>query len=316
MPSFASIYYTLKPLIPRRVQIQMRRVVIDIKRPSFSAIWPIDRRSAMPPNDWKGWPQKKRFALVLTHDVDTAKGQANCRNLIHLEQAMGFRSSFNFVPADYDDSLELRHYLTTNGFEVGVHGYSHDGKLYSSWKFFQDQAKKINRHLDEWNSVGFRSPAMHHNLEWLHALQIKYDASTFDTDPFEPQSDGMKTIFPFWVSNGNAMRGYVELPYTLPQDFTLYVLMREKTIDIWKRKLDWIVNAGGMALVNVHPDYMCFGHRSPGLEEYPAKLYSDFLNYVKSTYEGSYWHVLPKEVARHVGARHTLSLQYSNTVCV
>jgi hypothetical protein len=25
--------------------------------------------------------------------------------------------------------------------------------------------------------------------------------STFDTDPFEPQPDGMGTIFPFWVPN-------------------------------------------------------------------------------------------------------------------
>ena len=30
-------------------------------------------------------------------------------------------------------------------------------------------------------------------------LNIAYDASTFDTDPFEPQPDGVNTIFPFWV---------------------------------------------------------------------------------------------------------------------
>ena len=52
--------------------------------------------------------------------------------------------------------------------------------------------------------------------------------------------------------------GYVELPYTLPQDSTLFLLLREKTNGIWKTKLDWIAQHGGMALLNTHPDYMRF----------------------------------------------------------
>jgi hypothetical protein len=52
---------------------------------------------------------------------------------------------------------------------------------------------------------------------------------------------------------GSLPRGYVELPYTLPQDFTLFTVMREKDIDIWKKKLDWIVEKGGMALLITHP---------------------------------------------------------------
>jgi hypothetical protein len=92
------------------------------------------------------------------------------------------------------------------------------------------------------------------------------DASTFDTDPFEPQPEGMGTIFPFWVHDGSKTKGFVEIPYTLPQDFTLFVLMREKNIDIWKKKLDWIVEKGGMALLITHPDYMIFGGKRPGME--------------------------------------------------
>ena len=74
--------------------------------------------------------------------------------------------------------------------------------------------------------------------------------------PFEPQPDGVSTIFPFTVKNGGPEKSYIELPYTLPQDFLLFVLMRETTIDIWKRKLDWIAEKGGMALLIAHPDYM------------------------------------------------------------
>jgi hypothetical protein len=55
---------------------------------------------------------------------------------------------------------------------------------------------------------------------------------------------------------GSLPRGYVELPYTLPQDFTLFTVMREKDIDIWKKKLDWIVEKGGMALLITHPVYL------------------------------------------------------------
>ena len=234
---------------------------------------------------------------MLTHDVDTARGQARCLSLVQLEQEAGFRSAFNFVPERFVADPMLREDLTATGFEVGVHGLNHDGKLYSSQAEFNRRAERINRYLKEWGAVGFRSPAMHHNLEWLKALDIEYDASTFDTDPFEPQPDGVGTIFPFWVARDDGT-GYVELPYTLPQDFTLFVLMKERTIDIWKKKLDWIAEKGGMALLNTHPDYMHFGKGKPGLEEYPADYYRQFLEYVKTKYEGQYWHALPRDVAR------------------
>ena len=114
-----------------------------------------------------------------------------------IEKELGFRSSFNFVPERYQVSSEIRDRLTSDGFEVGVHGLYHDGKLYKSRKIFRERSAQINQYMEEWKAVGFRSPAMHHNLDWLHDLNIEYDASTFDTDPFEPQSDGVRTIFPF-----------------------------------------------------------------------------------------------------------------------
>jgi hypothetical protein len=117
--------------------------------------------------------------------------------------------------------------------------------------------------------------------------------------PFEPQPDGMETIFPFYVpGNGDKQNGYIELPYTLPQDFTLFILMQETGISIWKKKLDWIAEQGGMALIITHPDYMKFNGDRNGLEEYPAEYYKEFLEYVKQQYEGQYWSVLPREVAR------------------
>jgi hypothetical protein len=261
-------------------------------------MWPIDEKASKAPAGWPGWPDQKKFALVLTHDVDTEIGQKKSPKLIKIEARKGFRSSFNFVPERYKVYAELRNYLTENGFEVAVHGLNHDGKLFLSKEIFMERAKRINEYLSTWGSVGFHSPSMHHNLDWIHELKIEYDQSTFDTDPFEPQPDGVGTIFPFWVQREFDKSTYLEIPYTLPQDHCVYVLMRERNINIWKKKLDWIAENGGMALLNSHPDYMNFGGKSCGLEEYPALYYEEFLDYVKDTYKGQYWHALPSEVAR------------------
>jgi peptidoglycan/xylan/chitin deacetylase (PgdA/CDA1 family) len=293
-----SIYYLIKPLIPRWLQIYLRRKLALRKRSLYSNIWPIDEKTDKPPIGWSGWPDKKRFALVITHDVETLKGQGKCYSLIRLEERLGFKSSFNFVPEEYSVSSNLRDSLTQNGYEVGLHGLNHYQNPFKSKKIFQKQVSRINHYLHEWESVGFRAPCMYHNLDWIHDLNIEYDASTFDTDPFEPQPDGMGTIFPFWVQKSGANKGYVELPYTLPQDFTLFVLMQEKNINIWKKKLNWIVENGGMALLITHPDYMNFGGEKLGKEEYSVECYEEFLNYIKLNYEGQYWHVLPKEIAR------------------
>ena len=216
-----------------------------------------------------------------------------------MEMGLGFRSSFNFVPeGEYITPEPLRAFLSEHGFEVGVHDLHHDGTLYRSWESFKKEAHKINHYLASWGAVGFRSAFMFHNLRWLQDLNILYDASTFDTDPFEPQPDGMNTIFPFGVSRKDCA-GYIELPYTLPQDSTLFLLLQETATDVWKRKLDWVAAHGGLALVNVHPDYMNFERRRRS-SEYPAELYTSFLEYVINRYQTRCWFALPRDVAKYV----------------
>jgi peptidoglycan/xylan/chitin deacetylase (PgdA/CDA1 family) len=299
------VYYQLKPFIPRRVQIWLRRKVALRKRKVYSNVWPILEKAGTKPDGWPGWPHHRRFALVLTHDVESEAGQRKCHELMDLENQLGFRSSFNFVPERYHVSAQVRHMLITNGFEVGVHGLNHDGKLYRSRNMFRERAQKINSYLKEWNAVGFRSPAVHHNLEWIRDLGIEYDSSTFDTDPFQPQTDGVETLFPFRVSGNLDREGYVELPYTLPQDFDLFVLMKETNTDIWRQKLDWVAAQGGMALLITHPDYMSFDGSKPRLEEYPATYYAEFLRYINTQYGDQYWHALPREVASFVRSEST-----------
>jgi peptidoglycan/xylan/chitin deacetylase (PgdA/CDA1 family) len=294
--SYLDHYYLIKPFIPRRFQFALRRVLVRRKLKEAAAVWPIDTKAGGAPPGWPGWPNKKRFALVLTHDVETAIGLKRIQPLSELEDELGFKSIFNIVGGDYPVEYRTIEYLQDRGFEVGVHGYSHQGNAFRSREVFEAQRDKINKLLKEWGAAGFRSPSMYHNLDWIGQLDIAYDMSTFDTDPFEPQPDGMRTIFPFWFqSNGN--QGYVELPYTLPQDHTLFLLLKETSVDIWKEKLDWIVSCGGMALSLTHPDYMHMDQGPCCPAEYPIDYYRELLQYVKDRYEGLYWNCLPGEMA-------------------
>jgi len=295
-----NMYYYVKPLIPRQFQLFLRRRMVLQKLPTYSTVWPIDEVTAKIPVGWIGWPDNKRFALVLTHDVEGEDGVSKCLQLAKLEEDLGLRSSFNFVAEDYQVPLDLLDNLRKRGFEIGLHGINHRGNLFRSQKIFRKEANVINYYLKKWGAVGFRCPSMYHNLDWIHELNIQYDASTFDTDPFEPQPDGAGTIFPFIVPGKDGSNGYVELPYTLPQDHLLHIVMREQPPSTWKTKLDWISEKGGMALVNVHPDYINFSNSKVTVEEYPVEIYREFLEYVKSRYEGQYWNALPKDMAAFV----------------
>lgn len=294
-------YYAVKPWLPRRVRYALRRVDVCRRFLRSRDIWPILPGSETPPPGWPGWPGGRQFAFVLTHDVEGTRGVERCARLMELEVARGFRSSFNFVPeGEYRLPETLRTELIARGFEVGVHDLHHDGSLFRNYESFQAQAPRINRYLEAWGAVGFRAGFMFHNLQWQQELNIRYDLSTFDVDPFEPQPDGVGTIFPFWVgpeSHGGS--GFVELPYTLAQDSTLFLFLRERTIEFWKRKLDWVAQHGGLALVNVHPDYLNFERAEATDYEFPAAWYGELLDYVQARYGERCWRALPREVAEY-----------------
>jgi hypothetical protein len=296
---FQKLYWSVKPFLPRDAQIWIRRRVIYRKRQKYSHIWPIDERVAKKPEGWDGWPDGKRFALVLTHDVETASGLDKVIPLAELEKRLGFLSSFNFVAEGYEIPEQVLKDLKAEGFEVGIHGLRHSGNLFQSRRRFEREVFRINKHLRDWGCTGFRAPSMYHDLNLVGNLNIEYDASTFDTDPFEPQPDGVETIFPFWVPYQSGKKGFVELPYTLPQDFTLFVMMNEKDNRIWKQKMDWIVAKSGMALSITHPDYMNFNMTKIKNSEYPARYFRDFLECIQKEYSGCYWHVLPREMAEY-----------------
>lgn len=312
-----NLYYHIKPWMPRPLRVRLRRVLARRVLNRAAEYWPIDPAAGRTPPDWKGWPEGYRFALALTHDIEGERGLQRVRPLAELEMSLGFRSSFNFIPeGPYDVPADLREWLVENGFEVGVHDLKHNGKLYADRTSFRRNAGRINQYLKEWGAVGFRSGFMLHRLEWLHDLNVEYDASTFDVDPFEPQPDGVGTIFPFWVPASIPQEarapwkpvpgprdGYLELPYTLPQDSTLFPYLQNDNNELWIRKLDWIAGRGGMAMLNVHPDYIAFEGDDPA-DGYSAEFYRSFLQYVRDRHGSEVWATIPRELTRHVRAVH------------
>jgi glycosyltransferase involved in cell wall biosynthesis len=364
------LYYNCKPFIPRRVRLAAKRTFARHVLKTCGSVWPSDESAGRPPAGWPGWPEGKQFAFVLTHDVEGQRGLDRVKQLAEVELSLGFRSSFNLIPeGDYQVPAALRTWLTDRGFEVGVHDLHHDGKLYASRENFRRKAEKINQYLKDWNAVGFRSGFMLRNLDWLGDLNIQYDGSTFDTDPFEPQPDGAGTIFPFWVpkptptkpsDSGFSLRaaalkgegmedrgqrtedeeqleylsglrsplsgpdgsssascappsapsstGYVELPYTLAQDSTLFLLLGETTPDIWLKKLAWVAERGGLAMLIVHPDYIRLPGEPVSSQTFPIEIYRQFLQHVRDHYIDRAWHVLPRQVAAYA-AEHKESLR-------
>lgn len=301
------LYYDLKPFIPRMLSQALRRILQSRHKRDFELGWPIEERyprfqfqvleTALELTGRSSvrfepfWPNQKKITFVLTHDIEEAKGQQFVLAVADLEESLGFRSSFNFVPERYKVDRVLMDELRARGFEVGVHGLKHDGKLFNSHTEFMRRAERINHYLKEYHALGFRSPLTLRNPQWMQALNIEYDLSFFDTDPFEPMSGGVMTIHPFFIGH------FVELPYTLVQDHTLTTVLGETTPNLWLEKIDMIEKYNGMALVNSHPDYL----RDPS----QFVIYKNFLQSMRNRV--GYWHALPREVAAWWRRRADLS---------
>ena len=151
-------YYILKPFLPLSLRLAIRRRRAISRRQAYADVWPIDEKAGATPPGWPGWPEGKRFAFVLTHDVEGSRGLGKVERLMGLESKYGFRSSFNLVPeGEYRVPEALRRTLERAGFEIGVHGLEHDGKLFNSKAKFARKAARINEYLRQWDACGFRS---------------------------------------------------------------------------------------------------------------------------------------------------------------
>lgn len=299
-------YYRLRPLIARDVQMVARRWFSRIQSRSSFPRWPIETGlhdffdflfglvsslADEPVPMIAPWPQGYDWALVLTHDVETAAGYENIDLLCDIEINAAYRSSWNFVPQNghrlHEDVIRSLH---ERGFEIGVHGLHHDGRDIAE---IETRLPSIRRHAEEWQAVGFRSPATLRDWDAMPQLAFDYDSTYFDTSPYEPQPGGCCSWLPYMNED------LVELPTTLPQDHTLFEILGGLDEQLWLDKARFLRERGGMALVLTHPDYA----RNLHLVNAYTHLLREFAD------DATAWKPLPREVSAWWRARAASSLE-------
>lgn len=293
-------FYRVKALIPRRLQLAARRRLIRRQGvPDFPA-WPLDTSVSRLLRFYAGcalraaqrseaeflwfWPESFRAAVVLTHDVESDEGVRLALDLAELEEQHGFRSSFNFGAWYRELDPGVLRELSSRGFEIGMHGLTHDRQLFSSRETFEARLQPLAELAERLGAVGFRSPATHRVVEWLGELPIEYDCTIPNSDPYEPQPGGCCSVWPFFLGD------VVELPWTLPQDHTLLTLLGHRSADLWLAQAAAVEREHGLIQCLSHPD------RGYLADADKRAVYSEFLSGLAE--RPGLWRALPRDVAR------------------
>jgi peptidoglycan/xylan/chitin deacetylase (PgdA/CDA1 family) len=290
-------YYRARPLLPRSVQMGMRRSFSRVQSNARFPRWPVETTLhdfydflftlvagvAEQPVPFIGlWPHDWTWAFVLTHDVEAQVGYDRLPELLRVEVEAGYRSSWNFVPQNrYVVDDQLVETLRDQGFEVGVHGFNHDGRDLSSLATLKRRLPAIRAYAERWQAKGFRSPGTLRSAKLMPLLGFDYDSSYTDTAPFEPQAGGCCTWLPYLIED------LVELPITLTQDHTLFDLLGHRDETVWVEKARFLRQRGGMALVLTHSDYV----GNPYLLDAYRRLLDEFAD------DATAWKALPRDVS-------------------
>ena len=244
------------------------------------------------------WPEGHSSCLIMTHDVEDGPGKDFCSSLMDLDESAGLRSSFQVVPEErYVVTSEFLDSIKNRGFEVNVHDLKHDGRLYAEHDEFLRRAKRINAYAREFGAEGFRSGILYRNADWYGAFEFAYDMSIPNVGHLDPQRGGCCTVMPYFIGD------IVELPLTCTQDYTLFQIMSDYSIDLWKRQIDIIRRNNGLISFIVHPDYVIKGRAQT---TYKALL--NHLSELRSS--GSIWSPLPRDAAAWWRQRSQMSLAF------
>ena len=247
----------------RGIQI-LRMVGVRIAgRPADSHAWTVERIQetllsiAIEAQDGEDipfvwfWPQGFPSCAIITHDVEEQAGLDFCPALMDIDDSFDIKSSFQLVPEKrYSVSEHILKNIRERGFEINVHDLYHDGHLYSDRKEFLRRARKINQYGRQYGAKGFRSGALYRNLNWYDAFDFDYDMSVPSAGHLEAQGGGCCTIRPYFI---NTM---VELPVTTTQDYSLFHILGDYSIELWKQEIDTIMERHGLISFIIHPDYL------------------------------------------------------------
>jgi peptidoglycan/xylan/chitin deacetylase (PgdA/CDA1 family) len=300
LPSYAlKLYYQIKRFIPRSIQLNMRRRLVKRQGDQAFPAWPfetagaellriavadslLDRGVNAVQFPWF-WPNGAKAAVTLTHDVESAAGLSRAAEIASWEERHGFRSSFNIVSDWYPINIDQVAHLADRGHEIGSHAIHHDRSLFSSRASFERQLPLLREAAEYFGAVGFRSPATHRVVEWIAELPFAYDCTMPHSDPYEPIPGGTAAPWPYFYGD------VIELPYTAPQDHTLFNLLNHRDSSLWKQQLERLVSCNGLFQVVTHPDHEYLGRPMIG------DAYRELLQTIAR--RDDVWIALPRDVA-------------------
>jgi hypothetical protein len=302
MSSLAPMYYFLRPLLPVHIRKHLQefhfRGWSNLKFPR----WPVDcsvdnllaqllslslKASGMNrmPFIWF-WPQGATSCAIMTHDVETQLGCNFCETLMDTDDSFGIKSSFQVIPEQrYSVTAEFLGRIRDRGFEIVVHDLNHDGHLYRNRKQFLDRAAKINSYAAAYGAEGFRAASLYRKQLWYDALNFSYDMSIPNVAHLDPQRGGCCTVMPYFIGK------ILELPVTTTQDYTLFNILKDHSIELWKQQMEIIMEKHGLISFIVHPDYI--------VEPQQRRVYEALLAYLCCVQEeNGVWTATPGDVSR------------------
>jgi hypothetical protein len=297
-----SLYYSVRPFMPVSVRKHLQRIRLNDRHRIAFPSWPVDvsvdklaqrflllflRASGLQriPFIWF-WPDGAPSCAIMTHDVETEQGREFCSTLMDINDSFAVKSSFQVVPeVRYEVTPEYLNSIRSRGYEVNVQDLNHDGRLYRDRKLFVERAKKINSYGAAWGALGFRAAVLYRNERWFDQLRFEYEMSVPNVGHLEPQRGGCCTVMPYFIGN------ILELPVTTTQDYSLFHIIREYSLDLWKRQVGMIMESHGLASFIVHPDYV--------IRARERKVYEDLLSYLCGLKDSKgVWLPTPGEVNR------------------
>src|SRR5881396_338664 len=305
-------YYLLRAFMPVRIRRHLQRAYFkDWQNLPFPR-WPVDvtvdclheafLRLTMRaqgrdrvPFIWF-WPEGASGCLILTHDVETAAGRDFAPSLMDIDISHGFRASFQVVPEErYEVPDSFVREIRSRGFEFNIHDLNHDGRLFREKTEFLRQANRINEYVKRYNARGFRAGAMYRNQDWYDAFEFSYDMSVPNVAHLEPQRGGCCTVMPYFVGR------ILEIPLTTSQDYSIFHILNDYSIELWKKQIDLILRKNGLVSFITHPDYL--------IERRSRGVYESLLAYLREFVQRrGLWETVPGEVDRWWRARSEMKL--------
>jgi hypothetical protein len=251
------------------------------------------RRAGSAPEPVPFWPEGKKYAAALTHDVDSSEAwkKGYWKAFAELEEANGLRSSWHICSVHAHRWEREIEELAKRGHEIAWHGPRHDYRIAFMRPEELASTLSANRPLfARFGIRGFRSPNYLRTNRLYNGLAgaLGYDSSTMDTaaEPLSPaRRTGCCTVFPFFRGD------LLVIPLTVPDGLTIRCLTGDDAgaiAAIQSAKIEWIKGVGGLALAITHPE--AWISMRPG----SFGAYRKMVERIASDHEA--WKALPRDI--------------------